>query len=334
MLYFWRVMFTYMIAFHHLLNIYGLGVGWYIGVDFFAILSGFLLCHHIERHPQESVFEYAKGRFVYFAPIVFLCAVATLYLQALYRNINFSETGIWIIQAIPEYLLLNAYSISRTINGVDWYIQALVIPSIFLAYLYRWNKVAVASVLAPIVAWLIYSVLLKNYGHAEGYMVRKKVIDGLINWSVLRVFAGLCLGAFCYYIKNCFKIRIKGWLQVVPLLIFVCVFLLSYLYGKSRYDMVYILLCGLGLVLAAATSSNALFYNKFILFLSKISIYIYLLHMPFHFIMKKFIPEFSVWVCVTYLVLITVTSLMMHLLIEILKKLATQLSRSKLERFK
>ena len=74
MLYFWRVMFTYMIAFHHLLNIYGLGVGWYIGVDFFAILSGFLLCHHIETHPQESVFEYAKGRFVYFAPIVFLCA--------------------------------------------------------------------------------------------------------------------------------------------------------------------------------------------------------------------------------------------------------------------
>ena len=329
MLYFWRVMFTYMIAFHHLLNIYGLGVGWYIGVDFFAILSGFLLCHHIERHPQESVFEYAKGRFIYFVPIVFLCAVATLYLQALYKDINYSESGILIIQSIPEYLLLNAYSISRTINGVDWYIQALVIPSIFLAYLYRNNKVCVASVLAPVVAWLIYSVLLKYYGNAEGYMVRKKAIDGLINWSVLRVFAGLCLGTFCYYIMNYFKLRIKGWLQVVPLLIFVSVFVLSYSYGKQRYDFLYILLLGLGVVLAATTASSTIFYNKFVLFLSKNSIYIYLLHMPFRFVMRKYFPEFSVSVVCLYLVSITVASCLMYFVFVILKKIIKLLSRSK-----
>ena len=322
-------MFTYMIALHHLLNIYGLGVGWYIGVDFFAILSGFLLCHHIERHPQESVFEYAKGRFVYFVPIVFLCAVATLYLQTLYKDFNYGESWILIIQSIPEYLLLNAYGVCKSINGVDWYIQALVIPSIFLAYLYKRSKVCMASVIAPIIAWLIYSILIRNFGQTEGYMLRNKTIDGMINWSVLRVFAGLCLGTFCYYIKNRFKIRIKGWLQVVPLLIFVCVFLLSYLYGKSRYDMVYILLCGLGLVLAAATSSNALFYNKFILFLSKISIHIYLCHMPFRFIMRKYIPDFSVSAVLTYLGVISAAACLMHFVFVLLKKLIKQLSRSK-----
>lgn len=314
MMYFWRVIFTYVIALHHLLASYSIKVGWYIGVDFFAILAGYLLCQHIEKHPEENVLTYAKSRFMHFIPIVFASALVRWGVDSFYKPISFWENVGQIFSSIPEYLLLNAYSICPYLNSIDWFIQVLVIPSILLMYFVKKNKSFMGQIFAPLVAWLIFSVLFHQFKHAQGYIDHS--IDGFTNWPLLRVFAGLCLGVFCYTVSQEYHINAKFKGFLLSTLGFSAVVLLSYFYGETRADFLYILMMGFCMILGFASTANKIFNNKFIQQLSKLSLFIYLNHYTFRIIIRRWFDTLNVGVILLYLISITVFSWLMFVLFE------------------
>ena len=321
MMYFWRVAFTYMIAFHHLFSIYGKGVGWYIGVDFFAIVSGYLLCNHIDKNPTEHVLSYCKKRFFYFIPIVFFSAIFRLVVETYYNSSSLNDIIIKIIRAIPEFLLINAYGLSPYLNHVDWYIQVSVIPSILLFYMYKQHKEFIISCFAPITCWLIYSLLFTRFHYAEGYIANGKSVEGIVNWPLLRVFAGFCLGVFLYHISNFYHLKINKKFQFVPILVFILVFILSYFYGKSNFDFMYILLLSIGIVFSFSTHANIFFYNKYTIYLSNLSIFIYLNHIPFRIIIRKYFEEFSFIGILVYIISVTLFSLFFFICHDKIRKL-------------
>lgn len=308
MMYFWRIAFTYMIAMHHLFSIYGIGVGWYIGVDFFAIVSGYLLCNHIENNPTEHILSYCKKRFFYFIPIVFFSAIFKLAVESYYNSTSVNDIIIKIIQSIPEFLLINAYGLSPYLNHVDWYIQVLVIPSILLFYMYKQHKDFITSVFAPIACWLIYSLIFTRFHYAEGYTINGKSVEGIINWPLLRIFAGLCLGIFLHYISNFYQLKINKKFQFVPLLAFISVFILSYFYSKGNFEFMYILLLSIGIILGFSSHTNRFFYNKYIIYFSNLSIYIYLNHIVFRVIIRKTFEQFSLIAVLLYILSVTLFS--------------------------
>lgn len=69
-IYVWRVIFTYIIALHHLRNCFGQTTYWYIAVDFFAIISGTLMVSHINRvNDNETTWDYIIKKILAVQPI-------------------------------------------------------------------------------------------------------------------------------------------------------------------------------------------------------------------------------------------------------------------------
>ncbi len=318
-MYFWRVIFTYIIALHHLRNAYGIGVGWYIAVDFFAILAGFLLCTHADRHTDESIWLYAQKRFKQFVPIVFISVVFRLLIDNHYNHIPLNKYIPQLFASIPEYLLLNGYGICPGINGVDWFLQSLVIPSFFILWLFKRNREFTTQIFAPITAWIFLSALFHRFGYAEGFIPQRINAEGFISWPGIRIFAELCLGVFCYKLTQTISQKYSNKYRIIDTLLFIMVILMSFYHGKTRNDYIYILILGLGIAFAFANNSqNKILNHKYIKYLSSISLYIYLNHYIFRTILRNTFPSYSIEVVSLYLIIITLFSAALHYCYEII----------------
>lgn len=170
------------------------------------------------------------------------------------------------------------------------------------------------QVFTPIVSWLIFSVLLYKFKYTEGYTGH--AIDGFMNWPMLRIFAGLCLGVFCYTITKEYHISATFKGSLLSISGFVAVILLSLFYGQTRADFLYILMMGVCMILGFASTANKIFNNKFIQQLNKISVFIYLNHYTFRIIIRRWFDTLNVECFCLYLISITAFSWLMFVLFE------------------
>lgn len=79
----WRVIFSYAIVFVHFFNQYGHFTGWYIGVEFFFIVSGWLLSADLEKK-NRNTYVYTWSRFKRLYPEYFWAFLVSALLYALY----------------------------------------------------------------------------------------------------------------------------------------------------------------------------------------------------------------------------------------------------------
>lgn len=316
MMYFWRVVFTYVIAMHHLFTAYGWGVSWYNAVEFFAITSGFLLMHHMLTHPDESLWEYAKKRFYQFAPLIFITSVVDVFVEAYYKTIPIEQIAQKLIGAIPDYLLINTYNFSPRINKVDWYIEALFAVSIPLYYLLKKHKNFVVQFLAPVCAILAYSYLFKQCQYLEGYNRKKVVIDGIVNFPLIRVTGGVMLGILSYYWVQKISDLPKHLRYVLEGVCLTGVICCSAKWGKNQIEFIYVLLMFVGITFAFYHQVKIKFFTgRIIKFLSKISLYIYLSHYIIRIIFRNEFKSFSWGVVLGYLVCVTAFSALIYYLV-------------------
>jgi peptidoglycan/LPS O-acetylase OafA/YrhL len=308
-MYFWRVIFTFIIALHHLRNCYGHGVGWYIGVDFFAITSGYLLIQHIEKHAEETLWQYALKRFFQFCPIVFVTSFIRLLVEAKYNHYATVDVVDKLFRAIPDYLLLNVYEVSIDLNSVDWYIQALFPLSIAFFYLLQRHKVFTCQFLAPLGILISYSYLFKEYGYLEGYMPKGKLVSGIINMSLIRVGGGMMLGMLSYYGSSKILRYSSLWRHVLEIFCFVFVIYMTTRYNRNNVELVYLLLVFCGITLAFThETQNRFLSSKFMKYLSSLSLYIYLSHYFVRIILRNEVAAYSYSLQIGYIVLITFIS--------------------------
>lgn len=175
----------------------------YLAVDFFFIMSGFVICHvygqSLSRNPSwSSIATYVRARFARIYPLhLFWLSVHILVfllaLQFAPAVLSQSEgfKQLYNVNAIPTHLLmLHAMGIHgyRTWDGPSWSIGAewwtYVIAIPVMVWMFRGSRWRM--VMTAIIGFLGF-VALQKIGH-------KETMDYTYDWGFVRCFSGFLIG--------------------------------------------------------------------------------------------------------------------------------------------
>lgn len=171
-------------------------------VDFFFIIAGFFLFYTINT--TQSIFEFAKKRFLRLAPLVWVFLSITAILSIFINSITPPGTG-----DILRIFLLNDIGfapLGRTCGyWVHWFVPVIFWVSIFYFYI---TKIIDKKYLNLII-WLITIISLGLYLNHGNYNTGGNItqIFYFVNVGVLRGLFGMGIG---YFILHIYK---SGFLQ-------------------------------------------------------------------------------------------------------------------------
>ncbi len=180
----------------------------YLAVDFFFVLSGFLLMRTCESGKYQSGGQYVVHLLKRYWPVTSIFLVV-------YWLKKFLKMGIsvrWGIHLIYEILYLHILGIASEdyLFSAIWYLPVLIFISGIYFELYRTNKSVLKGVLLPIVILLSYSYLFAQYGDLSDFRA-----IGAGNYFVKGIYrgaGGIGIGCLLYeampFMKEfCQKIR-------------------------------------------------------------------------------------------------------------------------------
>ncbi len=163
---FWKILFTFAIViFHYAKNYkdfeetYSINMGWRIAVEFFFIVSGFLLAHKC-RKSEMNALRYTLHRYIRLFPEYFISLLIMTVIRIYNDRYTLKMTLIYLLNMTDDILMLNAAAISYVnINGALWYLSAMLISGYFIYWFYRKNSEFFVQVTAPASCIAIYSSL-------------------------------------------------------------------------------------------------------------------------------------------------------------------------------
>ncbi len=270
----WRFIFTIGVAIMH----FGYYNGFYIAVDFFFMLSGFLLYKSVDtKEAGWTVPQIIRKKIVRLYPEYFAALVVSvlwrlaLHAFALPMDVLRTAMDLCMLQIFPPDAV--------TINGITWYISAMVwcFPLLLLG-LKRFPKLYV-SLIAPVMSVLIYGFFARNWHHVDFGLVW----IGFANGGLIRGFAAMNLGVLAYVVTK--KIAPSQWvrhhgdlLALAELLIMATVLVYAVLNRQTIWDFVMVGLLFIGIVIAFCEKGflYRLCRNPVTAYLGKISYSIYL----------------------------------------------------------
>jgi len=300
----WRIIFTYMIAIFHYDSSYGfmnelnMTTGWYIAVEFFFIVSGFLIYIQFEQSQKKCkdaisylVYKYKKIYPYYF---IILLVNYVFYLKK-YEITGFFAAIHVFISHFWEVIGLHAIGLNlgwTNFNNTTWYISVLFIGSLlFFHCLQKWKETFV-NFIVPIIIMVSYSYLWRNLGILDAVVMT----DGFyINQPLMRGLAGMGLGVLAGRLYEYLLGRISSEglnickLQYISLGGFVFVIIGSLKYGRSNWDFLFSLILTVSVAIAFLPVNNRIVENKWIQKWSQLTMCIYLVHDVFR---SKIAPYF------------------------------------------
>lgn len=268
---------------------------WYLMVDLFFVLSGFIMYHvygswFAKDISRNQFLSYMKARFarlypLHFFTLLFMIGMSSLlWLRIGYGNLGFLEQALFDPKAIPTSLLLIqawGFHITAPLNTASWSISVelflyLVFPVIIL-FLVRFGRPArwimVGAALFSLLAITFYFSLSAPY-------VGAYTIGVITGTSLLRGLAGFMAGMLAYelYQSGWQRDILKQghWFWGIWLLLFA-------LWFKNLLpDVIAIAIFAL-LILHTAYVEGAvkrMLNTRLLSYLGKISYSIYMVHMP------------------------------------------------------
>ena len=273
---FLRIFFTLAIVFHHFINKLKIWNAAYFSVEFFFILSGFLLV--LSFRPERKTSDFMLNRWIRFTPLVLFGGLLSSLFYSEVKAHYFIENVFLVSSDLP--------ALTRTLyNNPDWYIFVLFWASTLLFYALKYFKKAGINVLAAfiIVAGTIYSV---HYGNGE--------VHGIISARIVRGFTCLGLGYFLAEIYAQLKDHTILHQKLFNLLeLGVFLFALLSLFVRPLYQgtiVVYISFMALILLFALRKGAVSAFFNKPIF--SKLSKYCLAIYLTHWFLVANIFPIF------------------------------------------
>ena len=293
---FWRIVFTYLIVYYHLNTVYNDYKSWYIAVEFFFLVSGWLLADKFERLKERNeLLQYTPGRYVWTKVRSFFPHCCFSFLVA------FAVTGICegyaphqymaqFVSHLPEMFLLHSvglnFSSSFWFNSPVWYISTMLIISFFLWFALRRDEEKTVHFWIPLAVLLIYPYLYRTYGSLTEHY---QVTDGIMNSALLRGAAAMGLGVLARKLKE--RVR-RDWIGALisDAALIVGGIVLPMFWYRSSMDFLFMGLLFVGVTYGFACEQNRWFNNGLVEKWAVITPAIYLNHKVFRNVFIRLWP--------------------------------------------
>lgn len=283
----WRIVFTFVIIIFHLVNgtdFYSkypmFQYHWYIAVEFFFVLSGYLLMQHLENHPEETTWQYTAHRFLRLFPEYFvICLLRVIIVYG-------SEGPVMLLYRIlmnwQEFFMLQGVgtNIFPYINNPGWYVSSLLICGHLIYYLLRNHKKAFIEFIGPVIVIVSFSYMYRNYASLENFYETKGIF---MNTGIIRGLMAMTLGVFAY--ESAGKIRPlltkarAAWAFVLEIVLYLFVIVFSILTPETRHDFLFLFVFFVAVICSGVNSFVIkLCRCRVIMFLDELSYTMYLSH--------------------------------------------------------
>lgn len=335
MIYIWRIIFTNMIAAFHFDNIYsitkdlGMLNGWYISVEFFFIVSGFLLYQQCKSNKYETNAAYIKDKYFKIYPIYIITFIITF----MFKTAGDPAGRVArLYDSFWEIIGLQCIGLNRGwdyINPTAWYISALFICGFFLYYLLKNHENITVNFIIPLSIMVFYSWFYRKALMLDFHIVD---IEGFfINGALMRGIAGMGLGVIAArlnaYLRENAKLTIL-W-KAISVVGFVSVIVHSAKNGYTANDfpMAFILcIC----VAIGFLPNEKIKMPGIIKYWSKATLGVYLIHEVFRMYIFPKTFEYpydmpgKLKLLVLYLVVVNVSGILLTLLSGLVQKVAVK----------
>lgn len=266
--------------------------GGYLGVEFFFLLSGFLMAQSIEREKQESSAEtrtlcYFIGRWKQLMPQYWL-SIGLAILVRILLNPNFDVRQM-IAKEIPEFFALQIFWKPVSVNGALWYVSALLWAGALVHYLVSSKHKFFVSVFFPLGLLTYCGWAFMSVGNIDIIDSRYFFLGGF-----LRAFFEIGFGCSLYSVYKLLK-RYQIKLPLMSIIEFVTtavIFFVMWRTQKDHKDFIMIFIMA-AFVLAIAIGQGVLskyLNNDISKFLGSISYPVYLNHVTFQWIAQTLFP--------------------------------------------
>lgn len=169
----------------------------YLAVDFFLILSGFVLTHAYFRHEGFNFWSFAQARVARLYPLHLVTLIASLGVYTLtHRYIDKSDLllhGLMLhnIGLGPDTIEFNSPAWSISVEFWVNIVMALALMSVIPSLQKRWER----WLFLATISFAAFAILSLSPGHLNG--VEDNVIP-FVNMGLLRGFGSFCLGIIVY----------------------------------------------------------------------------------------------------------------------------------------
>lgn len=296
----------------------------YLGVEFFFMVSGYLMMSGVMRDSQKGVerstWSFVGKKIEAFLPATLFAFLVNFFVWAVgCKQYSFKNLLIEFLFTPPEIMYIRHTGVAfptHNYNGPAWYISAMLVGMFILYPFAKKFKERFSSYIAPVVGVAMYA-WVSHYHKGGTFSMIKQWLNG-INGGLARALAGLCLGAFVYFvtenIKNSPRQLNKNGnitMGVVEGVVIFAIYLFMRSDATKRYgvanDAVAILyiFALLLIVISKNYDLNKFFASKPMLFLYKLSLPLFLnqwavvRYARAVFYKIDFLPQFFIYVAIT-----------------------------------
>lgn len=314
---FWRVVFTYVIVVYHLLNQYGRPTALFIGVEFFFVVSGWLLSVDLKtknRTPYEYTLHRIKRLYPEYLP-AFLVSAACLIIfnrYSLKNALNWAGTI-----GIKELLCIHywPWNDAPLANVATWYISVLILAGLFLYSLCKRFPKVTREIIIPLVI-----VIGLTYSYREDGSLAKDFYEGIYHHRFVRGFLEMGIGVLLSDFSDAYGKYFKNKLVQTAAFIGLAFTVAASFFRGGKFEYLYLLLISFGV--AVSFNTKQLFKSKIMMFFDKISYSLFLNHIIFRtYFMPRFFDSLSIKMILIYLAAVTVFSIGMFYLSKALNSL-------------
>lgn len=276
-----------------------------IGVEFFFIVSGYLLAAKAKKNYSANNIAKSTKSFMYrkaMAVFPYHIVGYTIGVYLLFHYYSLPNTKALIeklLNLIPGFFLLEKSGIySEEVLSAEWYIGAMLVSMLIIYPLVLRFKENFTKIFAPAFTIIIIGYLAYSTHKLGG--VSTFVFNGTVSKAYLRAFTEICAGTFCYEVASYLKKINFNLLErlLLTAIEFVC-YTMPVLYAFSSFSQKYEIYAFYSLTIAVTLSFsdagvfNKLLKNKFSEFLGNASLYIYLAQNLAFYIMLESLKQFS-----------------------------------------
>jgi len=256
----------------------------YLAVDFFLILSGFVLTHAYFRHEGFNFWTFAQARVARLYPLHLITLIASLGVYVLTaRYIDKSDLLLHLLMLHniglgPDTIEFNSPAWSISVEFWVNIVMALALISVLPTLRNRWAR----WLLLATISFVAFAILSISPGHLNG--VQDHVVP-FVNMGLLRGFGSFCLGmivyeVYLYVLPKLNKDTLDLIGQVTPVAIILFAMSLFSPLKETALDFLFVPFFCFVVFLAAFERGRGVPQLGQFSYLGTISFAVYLIHRP------------------------------------------------------